>query len=354
MLRVLSLSPSIIGYAVLVDLYCLKFAGFDLLVGLTKLGKTNKKQTSLYIANMLTNKATPGLRCPVCGDKNMMSDEHAGEMFCAKCGLVVTEKIEDTGAEWRTFADNNTDRARTGAGTSLAIHDMGLSTIIGAANKDSTGRPLAASVKSSIERLRTWDTRSQVHTSADRNLRQALSEMGKLKDKLALTDAVIDRAAYTYRKAMERKLVRGRSIHGLVAACIYASCRNTETPRTLDDIARGINIRRKDVARCYRLIFRELELKVPVVDPVKSVSRIASVAQTSERSKRKAIAILNKAKKMGAAAGKDPIGIAAAALYLACIICGETKSQKDISIASGVTEVTIRNRCAELRKLSDV
>jgi transcription initiation factor TFIIB len=142
--------------------------------------------------------------------------------------------------------------------------------------------------------------------------------MDKLKDKLALTDAVIEKAAYIYRKAMEKKLVRGRSIQGLVAACLYASCRNTETPRTLDDIAQGINIRRKDVARCYRLIFRELELKMPVVDPVK---------------------------------GKDPMGIAAAALYLACISTGEVKSQKDISIASGVTEVTIRNRCSGLRKM---
>jgi transcription initiation factor TFIIB len=175
--------------------------------------------------------------------------------------------------------------------------------------------------------------------------------MDKLKDKLALTDAVIEKAAYIYRKAMERKLVRGRSIQGLVAACLNASCRNTETPRTLDDIAKGINIRRKDVARCYRLIFRELELKMPVVDPVKGVSRIASIAELSEKSKRKAIKILNQAKEEGIVAGKDPMGIAAASLYLACISTGEVKSQKDISIASGVTEVTIRNRCAGLRKM---
>jgi transcription initiation factor TFIIB len=231
------------------------------------------------------------------------------------------------------------------------MHDMGLSTVIGAANKDATGKPLSSSVKSSIERLRTWDSRSQAHSSADRNLRQALNEMDKLKDKLALTDAVIEKAAYIYRKAMEKKLVRGRSIQGLVAACLYASCRNTETPRTLDDIAKGINIRRKDVARCYRLIFRELELKMPVVDPVKGVSRIASIADLSEKSKRKAVSILNQAKELGMVAGKDPMGIAAAALYLACISTGEVKSQKDISTASGVTEVTIRNRCAGLRKM---
>jgi len=281
----------------------------------------------------------------------MVTDQNTGELFCGKCGFVVTDKISDTGAEWRSFANDETNRTRVGAGTSLTMHDMGLSTIIGTQNKDSTGKPLTSAMKSSIERLRTWDSRTQAHSSADRNLRQALNEMDKLKDKLALTDAVIEKAAYIYRKAMEKKLVRGRSIQGLVAACLYASCRNTETPRTLDDIAKGINIRRKDVARCYRLIFRELELKMPVVDPVKGVSRIASIAKLTEKSKRKAVSILEKAKKLGIVAGKDPMGIAAAALYLACISTGEIKSQKDISIASGVTEVTIRNRCAGLRQM---
>lgn len=300
---------------------------------------------------MLKNTMVTGSKCPSCGGKKIITDESNGELFCGKCGFVLTDKIADTSAEWRSFANDESNKARTGAGTSLTIHDMGLSTVIGTANKDSTGKPLSAGVKSSIERLRTWDSRSQASSSADRNLRLALNEMDKLKDKLALTNSVIEKAAYIYRKAMERKLVRGRSIHGLVAACLYAACRNTEIPRTLDDIANGINIRRKDVARCYRLIFRELELKMPVVDPVKGVSRIASIAELSEKSKRKAIVILNQAKKIGLVAGKDPMGIAAAALYLACISVGESKSQKDISIASGVTEVTIRNRCSGLRKM---
>ena len=300
---------------------------------------------------MLKNPMITGPKCPSCGGKKIVSDQDTGELFCGKCGFVITDKIADTGAEWRSFANDESNRARTGAGTSLTMHDMGLSTVIGAANKDATGKPLSASVKSSIERLRTWDSRSQAHSSADRNLRQALNEMNKLKDKLALTNAVIEKAAYIYRKAMEKKLVRGRSIQGLVAACLYASCRTTETPRTLDDIANGINIKRKDVARCYRLIYRELELKMPVVDPIKGVSRIASNAGLGEKTKREAISILNEAKRTYITAGKDPMGIAAAALYLACISTGEVKSQKLISNASGVTEVTIRNRCAGLRKM---
>jgi len=302
----------------------------------------------------MNNTITIKERCPSCGKSTMVTDENTGELFCGSCGFVITDKLVDTGAEWRSFSPEEGSRARTGAGTSITMHDMGLSTVIGAANKDSTGKPISASMKTSIERLRNWDSRSQAHSSTDRNLRQALNEMDKIKDKLALTDAVIEKSAYIYRKAMEKKLIRGRSIHGLVAACIYAACRNTETPRTLDDIANGINIRRKDVARCYRLIFRELELKIPVPDPLKGVSRIASIAELSEKTKRKAMEILDKAKEIGVLAGKDPMGIAAAALYLASISNGEIKSQKEFSIASGVTEVTIRNRCAGLRKILEL
>ena len=288
-------------------------------------------------------------RCPSCNKNELITDDSSGETFCKICGIVVSEGNEASGPEWRSFANDGVDKSRTGAGTSISIHDMGLSTVIGAVNKDATGKPLSSSMKQVFDRIRTWDSRSQAHTSTDKNLRQALSEMDKLKDKLSLTDIVIEKAAYIYRKAMERKLVKGRSIQGLVAACVYAACRDTNTPRTLDNVADGINIRRKDVARCYRLVHRELDLKIPVADPINNIPRIASVLELGEKIKRKAAAILRKAKDAGIVAGKDPTGLAAAALYLACITEGGNKTQKEVSVASGVTEVTIRNRCAGLR-----
>ena len=290
-------------------------------------------------------------RCPACNKPSLVIDENTGEKVCSTCGVVISENRESGGPEWRTFANDGGSKSRVGSGTSITIHDMGLSTMISPVNIDATGKPLSSTMKKSIDRLRTWNSRSQVNSSSDKNLRQALSEMGKLKDKLSLTDAVIEKAAYTYRKANEKKLVKGRSVNGLVAACIYAACRDAETPRTLDDVADGINVRRKDVARCYRLIFRELDLKVPIADPVNGVARIASEAGLGEKTKRKAIALLNKAKKIGMAAGKDPMGLAAAALYLACITGGGNTTQRNISDASGVTEVTIRNRCVGLRPL---
>jgi transcription initiation factor TFIIB len=272
-------------------------------------------------------------------------------MFCSKCGFVATDRVEQEGPEWRAFSkDEGDNRTRTGTPTSLAMHDMGLATIINPQNKDATGKPLTASMKSTIERLRTWDNRSQVHEPVDRNFRQAFSELDRLKTKLALSDAVIEKTAYIYRKALDKGLVRGRSIPGLIAASLYAACRNTETPRTLTDVANGINIKRKDIARCYRLLLRELDLKMPVVNPIKCISRISSIAELSEKTKRKAVEILDQATKIELSAGKDPMGLAAAALYLSCVINGDNKTQKDIAVAAGVTEVTIRNRYKGLKE----
>ena len=290
-------------------------------------------------------------RCPRCGKNTIITDMEVAELICGRCGYVVSERLENSGPEWRSFLDDKTNKARTGAGTSLTIHDRGLATVINPINRDSVGKPLSYSMKKTLKRLRIWDNRTQVHDSVDRNLRHAFIELGKMKDKLALSDAVIEKAAYIYRKALDKKLVRGRSITALIAASLYAACRDTKTPRTLNDITATINIKRKDLALCYRMLIKELDLKIPVVDSVQCVARIASKAELSEKTKRYAVKILKKAKQNEISAGKDPMGIAASALYISALRMGMNCSQKIIAQAAGVTEVTLRNRCKGLKLL---
>jgi transcription initiation factor TFIIB len=280
----------------------------------------------------------------------MVVDSAKGEMVCNSCGFVTNERIEETGPEWRAFtAEEKEGRSRVGIPTSLAVHDYGLATVIGSENRDASGKNLTGGVRTAIQRLRTWDGRSQVHEPVDRNLRQAFGELDKLADKLNISDAVVQRSAYIYRKTMDRGLVRGRSISALIAASVYAACRVTETPRTLKDVALASGTKKKDVARCYRLLLRELELRMPVADPVKCVSRIASKAGLTERTKRRALGILKRAIESRTSAGKDPMGLAAAALYVACVLEGEKKTQRDIAESAAVTEVTIRNRYKGLK-----
>ena len=299
---------------------------------------------------MVLHTYNSGTNCARCGKNVMLTDKVTGERFCGKCGYVVSEKLNDSGPEWRSFSnDAGTDPTRTGAPTSLTMHDMGLATIISPINKDSSGKPLSTSMRSTIERLRTWDSRSQVHEPVDRNFRQAFSELSRLKDKLTISTAVLEKAAYIYRKALQKGLVRGRSISALIAAALYAACRDTETPRTLNDVGQAANIKRKDIARCYRLLLRELDLKMPVVNSIQCISRIASKIGISEKTRRSAILVLKEAQDSHESAGKDPMGLAASALYLSCVKNGEDLTQRDIAEAANVTEVTIRNRYKSLK-----
>ena len=288
--------------------------------------------------------------CRRCGKKSMLTDNVTGERFCGKCGFVISETTQDTGPEWRSFSkEAGADPTRTGAPTTLAMHDRGLATIINPMNRDASGKPLSSAMKSTIERLRTWDSRSKVNASSDKNLRQALSQLATLKDKLSLNDAVIEKASYIYRKALEKGLVRGRSISALIAAALYAACRDTETPRTLKDVADAGNIKKKDISRCYRILHKELDLKMPVVNPIQCIARIASKLGISEKTKRYAAKVLKIAQEHEESAGKDPMGLAAAALYLSCVKNNEDMTQRDIAEASNVTEVTMRNRYKGLR-----
>ena len=288
--------------------------------------------------------------CVRCGKNGMVTDSMTGERFCGKCGYVISNTIQDSGPEWRSFPkEGGADPTRTGSPTSLAMHDRGLATIINPINRDSSGKPLTSAMKNTVERLRTWDSRSKVNASADRNLRQALSELSRLKDKLSLSSSVIEKAAYIYRKALEKGLVKGRSISPLLASALYAACRDAETPRTLKDVADAGNLKKKDIAKCYRILHQELGLKMPVVDPIQCVARIASSLGITERTKRYAVKVLKVAQAHEESAGKDPMGLAAAALYLSCVKNSEDMTQRDIAEAANVTEVTIRNRYKSLR-----
>jgi transcription initiation factor TFIIB len=280
----------------------------------------------------------------------MRSDSSRGEVYCSKCGYVVHEKTIEMAPEWRSFSNEEKDeRSRTGLPTSIAMHDMGLATTIGGENRDAAGKSITGSMKSSLERMRTWDRRSQVHESADRNLRQAFSELRRLSEKLAVSEAVTEKAAYIYRKALERSLVRGRSITMILAASLYAACRDRDVPRTLKDVAAASNVKKKDIARSYRLLVKEMDMKMPVVNPARCVTKIASKAKVSEKTQRRALQILLKAEEARVSAGKDPMGLSASAIYVACTLEGENITQRDIAEAAGVTEVTIRNRYKGLR-----
>jgi len=288
--------------------------------------------------------------CPECASKNLIHDADTGETICGDCGLVLYEQMMDKGPEWRAFTQQGKpSRSRVGMPTAYSIHDKGLSTTISQIDKDAFGRKLPVSTRLQMWRLRKWQIRSRMHSSVDRNLAQAMSTLARISGNVIISPPVKEKAALIYRKTLDKGLVRGRSISGVVAASLYAACRKSRLPRSLSEIAEASGIDEKDVGRCYRLLLQELDFHMPVSEPLTYVSKIAEKNHISGKTQGTAIAILREARERRVASGKDPMGMAAASLYVACLQNDEKVTQKDIAEAAGVTEVTVRNRYKALK-----
>ena len=286
----------------------------------------------------------------ICSKGPLITDNTTGEVLCGSCGLVLIEKVEDTGPESRTHdMEEYMTKGRTGRGVSLAMYDMGLPTVISSGGKDASGNFLSSYTKNTFHRLKLWDKRSKSR-STDRNLKIAFITLDALKTKLAIPDMVIEKTAYIYRKALSMKISRGRSITSLMCAVLYAACRQTDTPRTLHDIAQAGNINKKNLSRSYRDLIKTLDLKVRPFDSSEFITRISSEVDISEKTQRDALNIISQATEKEISAGKNPLALAAAALYISCVLNQERKKQADIAKASGITAVTIRNRSMALRK----
>jgi transcription initiation factor TFIIB len=287
---------------------------------------------------MLKKPAPNVIICPNCGDGQKVTDIESGELICTKCGYVIHERVGDEEQDWSVLAREPASKLRTSP-TSLARSGMGLSTIIGRPDR-SAGSGLNAAMRSTFDRLRTWDFR--IKGQDERSLKRAFVDLDRLRGMLRLSDTIVEKAAYIYRRAQEQGLVRGRTMRAVMGAAIYIVQREMGISGTLDDIIRATNTKEKDLARAYRILIRELDLKVPMVDPVKCVSRVANKANISERTKRKAMNMIYDVVNSGLAAGKDPMGLAASVLYVSCVNSGEVKSQAAIADAAGVSEVTLR------------
>ena len=238
------------------------------------------------------------VKCSVCGRmQTAITNPESGEMICSNCGMVITEKFEDLD--------------RTGAPTSLSRHDKGLATVIGKSTRDATGKTLDSNTRSDFNRLKTWDTRIQMDSSTDQNLSKAFSELDTLKDKLGLSNTIVERTAYIYRKIAGRGLTRGRTIIGMLTAALYLACRETGTPRTLSDISRSSNIKRKDLTKSYRTLTIELGIRAPVFDPMKCIVKVANTAKIDERTRRHAFRMMHELlRRKTLSAGKNQMGLA--------------------------------------------
>ncbi|NQV40537.1 MAG: transcription initiation factor TFIIIB [Nitrosopumilus sp.] len=277
-----------------------------------------------------------------------ITDSERGEIVCGGCGLILLQNMADASYENNGYSSEDFMKlSRTGPATSLTMNDRGLSTVIGT-NKDSTGKTLSNKTKYEFNRLRTWDQRSKSRKTV--SFSKAFTLLHGMKTKLGISNNVVENAAYIYRKVVSAKLTRGRTTASLIAASLYAACRENNIPRTLDDIAKAGNIERRVLSRDLRTIIKKLELNLNQYDTSSFISKISNNMNLREKTKRDALKILSLCEKKQITAGKHPVAQAAASLYISCIMNKEKISQKKFAVESGISDVTIRNRVVLIKK----
>jgi transcription initiation factor TFIIB len=284
-----------------------------------------------------------------------MNDSTRGDMICVTCGLVIGEKVVDPRPEWRAFTqEEEQGRARTGKPISISVFDKGLSTMIDWRDRDAHGNKLKPEMRAMVYRLRKWNARSRLRSSTDRNLRHAMAELDRIASQLSIARGVKEAGAIFYRKVLEKKLTRGRSIDLMACACLYAACRSRKIPRTIDEFASITRGGKVEIGRFYRLLIRALGIKIPLPSPVDYVCRFGTELGIPSTIQRRAIELVKRAEGMGLTSGKDPTGLAAAVLYITCQVAGEQRTQKVIASVSRVTEVTLRNRYKEIARALNI
>ncbi|KYH39470.1 MAG: transcription initiation factor TFIIIB, Brf1 subunit/transcription initiation factor TFIIB [Candidatus Bathyarchaeota archaeon B26-2] len=298
---------------------------------------------------MSSTKSEDIQKCSECGSTRLMRDYESAEIVCMDCGFVVAMKLADRGPEWRAFdSEQREKRARVGAPITFTIHDKGLSTMIDWHDKDIYGKKLSSSQRAQIYRLRKWQRRIRVSDAMERNLAFALSEITKIANSLSLPKSIFETASVIYRKAVKEHLIRGRSIQGISAASVYIACRQCGLARTLDDIAAASSVSKKEIGRSYRFLVKELNYFIPPLKPSQYVSKFSNQLTMQGKVEEIASRILAVASELKLTSGRGPTGIAAAASYIASLLTGERKTQREIAEIAQVTEVTIRNRYKEL------
>jgi transcription initiation factor TFIIB len=286
--------------------------------------------------------------CPECQGR-VTRNSDSGEATCESCGLVFEDDPIDHGPEWRAFtSDERDEKSRVGAPTTQLMHDKGLSTTIGWQDKDAYGQAVSGRKRAQLQRLRTWDERFRTKDAHERNLKQAFGEISRMASALGLPESVRETAGVLYRRAVEDDLLPGRSIEGMSTASLYAAARQHGVPRPLTEFADVSRVEKVRIQRAYRFLSRELGLEIEPEDPARYLPQFASSLEVTDETERRSREILDVATSNAVHSGKNPAGLAAAALYAATHLTNEKLTQDVVSDVANVSQVTIRNRYQEL------
>jgi transcription initiation factor TFIIB len=298
------------------------------------------------------------LVCLLCNshldEKSLITDYETNEIICSRCGNVVSDEKE-LADHWKSKNKNEDSKYLSRPSNNLNLNnslilksksyeqnnqDKGYSdkqllssspltspkllwpTMIGRTSKDAFGNPISNEALDHIKRMRILDLR--IESKLNKSLRQASRQILLLKDRLSLSDFLMEKVLYLYKKVYERGIIRRRSVLLVVAAAIYIAYREIGSPRTLKDVSNTCSLKYKELAQTYRLLVTELDIKVPILDLAKYIPKLASKMNVNKRTEFQAIKMINHVSGTGMCIGKNPITVAAAILYVCSINSGET------------------------------
>jgi transcription initiation factor TFIIB len=295
----------------------------------------------------------PTQTCAHCGG-SIVEDEIRGESACRKCGLVCDMKKIDTGPEWRYFDSSDEGKIRTGGPKSWSLFDTGLSTDFFPYGSDGKGAQLSAKNRANFRRWRKWHNRNKISDSNQRNLSIAFNELDKMCSQLRIPRSFKEETALLYRRLRNNELTSGRSINGLITACLYVICRIHKLPCTEEEILVSAPVTDASEFRsCFKRVCdhaEELDIAIPTTKATDYIAKYASALDIQANAANAARKLVKLVGNTRTSVGRNPKGITAAALYIIGKINGFENSQKDFSNVCQVTEVTIRQRTKEIVK----
>jgi len=310
--------------------------------------------------------------CSECG-ANLIQDHSKGEYICEKCGCVVMDQVDDYGRESNaTDFEEKSKNTRASGSTSFALHDYGLRTEIAYGSKDYAGKSIDYQMAETMNSIRKWHIRSRIVSPQERRLSNVLTKINETCAALSLPKLLIETSAVLYRNFESRCEAKGKSIACMAAATVYLACKKCSVVRSLEEIVEATGVTDQDrssaklASKYYRMMVMEMGVftemapapaaSAPQPAQVQSIalaidhyiSKLTNMAKIDTRVERLAIDIAHKTDDHMLADGKAPNGLAAAYIYIASMLLGVNILQRDVSCLSGVTEVTIRNRCKDI------
>ena len=265
-------------------------------------------------------------------ESSLVLDKESGEVICNICGRVIANK--ELTIEQSTHGLDNLMVSNS------RMYDKGLPTVIGSIHKDFDGRTLPADAKVKFGRLRLLDNRIKSESSPSAIVKPFLLLDG-VKAKLAIPDHAAEKAVYLFRKFMTQPR-QPRRYSSMMLASLYAACRITGTPRTIQEIAAASDVRKRMIVRDYRILVESLDLSFEPYKPSEFVTRICTGLGLTEKIRRHAVYILAKVKQ-DIFYGKSPMALAAAAVYISCKSNAERINQWKIASLVGISNVSLRN-----------